>query len=45
MIGMRIILAHNYDSVIDEIVGIIIQDEIPLLKNYLKNIIDEDSLY
>ena len=29
MIGMRIIHAHNYDSVIDEIVGIIIQDEIP----------------
>ena len=44
MIGMRIIHAHNYDSVIDEIVGISIQDEIPLLKDYLENIIDEFSM-
>lgn len=43
IIGMRIIHAHNYDSVIDEIVWESIQDEIPQLKEYLEDILYNNS--
>ena len=39
IIGMGIVHAHNYDSVIAEIVWESIQDEIPQLKEYLENIL------
>ena len=39
IIGMRIVHAHNYESVIDEIVWETIKEDIPYLKNYLQNLL------
>ena len=36
--GLRNIMAHNYEDVIDHIVWDIIQDEIPEIKCYLQSI-------
>lgn len=37
--GLRNIMAHNYEDIIDHIVGTIILDEIPEIKSYLESII------
>ena len=39
IVGMRIVLAHNYESVIDEIVWETLIDDVPELKEYLENIL------
>ncbi|WP_083405374.1 HepT-like ribonuclease domain-containing protein [Methanobrevibacter olleyae] len=38
---MRNIHAHNYESVIDEIIWETIQEDIPYLKQYLENVLNE----
>ena len=39
--GMRNIFAHNYEDVIDDIVWDVIQEDIPNLKNYLENLVND----
>ena len=39
IIGMRIIHAHHYESVIDEIVWETIQNDIPYFRDYLEKLI------
>jgi uncharacterized protein with HEPN domain len=39
LIGLRNIMAHNYEDIIDHIVWTIIQDEIPEIKAYLESIL------
>lgn len=39
IIGMRIVHAHNYESVIDEIVWETIKEDIPQLKKYLQKLL------
>ena len=39
--GLRNIMAHNYESIIDHIVWDIIQDDIPEVRQYLEGILDE----
>ena len=39
LIGLRNIMAHNYEDIIDHIVWTIIQDEIPEIKVYLEKIL------
>ena len=41
IIGMRNIFAHNYEDVIDDIVWDVIQEDIPNLKIYLENLLNE----
>ena len=41
IIGMRNIFAHNYEDVIDDIVWDVIQEDIPNLKNYLENLVND----
>ena len=38
---MRNIFAHNYEDVIDDIVWDVIQEDIPNLKNYLENLVND----
>ncbi len=39
IVGMRIIHAHHYEKVIDEIVWETIQNDIPYLKEYLEKLV------
>ena len=39
--GLRNIMAHNYEDIIDHIVWDIIHDDIPEIKEYLENILEE----
>ena len=41
IIGMSNIFAHNYEDVIDDIVWDVIQEDIPNLKNYLENLVND----
>lgn len=41
IVGMRNIHAHNYESVIDEIIWETIQEDVPYLKQYLENLLNE----
>ena len=41
IIGMRNIFAHNYEDVIDDIVWDVIQEDVPNLKNYLENLVND----
>ena len=41
IIGMSNIFAHNYEDVIDDIVWDVIQEDIPNLKIYLENLLNE----
>ena len=39
--GLRNIMAHNYEDIIDHIVWDIIHEDIPEIKEYLENILEE----
>ena len=39
LIGLRNITAHNYESISDDIIWEIIQDDIPNIKRYLESIL------
>ena len=39
--GLRNIMAHNYENIIDHIVWDIIHDDIPKIKEYLESILEK----